>query len=380
MDTIASQVRDLYNKADEEGRRTLQHELSELQRSLDTEWDMVIRLASGTLQMALAKIGSHLQLFELLAASEIPLSLSHFVEKTKASPELLGHLMRTQAAFGLFKETGKDEFTANRMTKALADPDVAGAIAHATDVHSAVAHVLPDFLKARRYQNMTSNKDTPFQMAMKTDLTPFEWMKDRPEQMKSLGHAMRIQRAGNWTDSYPVEREVGAFSPAPNSALLVDVGGGFGQQSIAFKSRFPSLPGRIVVQDIPATLDQAKTSEGIEFMVQDFFQPQALKAAKFYYLRHVLHDWMNDDCIKILKAIVPAMGPESRVIIDEVVLPDTNVPWQAAYMDITMMASLGGMERTKAEWEILMDQAGLKILEIHKYDPKMQSIIVAAPQ
>jgi demethylsterigmatocystin 6-O-methyltransferase len=81
-----------------------------------------------------------------------------------------------------------------------------------------------------------------------------------------------------------------------------------------------------------------------------------------------------------LKAIIPAMGPHSRIIIDEVVLPDIGVPWQAAYMDITMMSSLGGIERTKMEWESLMGQAGLKILDIHTYDPKMQSVIVAVPK
>lgn len=205
-------------------------------------------------------------------------------------------------------------------------------------------------------------------------------MKQRPEHVKSLAHGMRIQRAGHWIDSFPVEKEVGSFSPAPESALLVDVGGGFGQQAIGFKSKFPHLPGRIIVQDIPATLELAKPVEGIEFMEQDFFELQAVKGAKFYYLRHILHDWQNDDCVRILKAMVPAMGPESRIIIDEVVLPDMNVPWQAAYMDITMMASLGGMERSKSEWEKLIDEAGFKILEIHRYDPKMQSVIVVVPK
>lgn len=44
-----------------------------------------------------------------------------------------------------------------------------------------------------------------------------------------------------------------------------------------------------------------------------------------------------------------------------------------------MMAALGGVERTKAEYEGLLDSAGLKILDIHQYDgKKMQSVIIAA--
>ena len=198
--------------------------------------------------------------------------------------------------------------------------------------------------------------------------------------MKSLGHLMALQRGNNWIDSYLVEKEIGSFSAKPEKPILVDVGGGFGQQAIAFKNKFPNLLGRIIVQDIAATLDQAKPINGIEFMMCDFFQPQPIKDAKFYYFRHVLHNWTDGDCARILKAIILAMGPQSRVIIDEVVLPDMGVPWQAAYMDMTMMASFGAVERTKMEWESLLDQAGLKILDIHKYDPKMQSVIVAVPK
>lgn len=47
MDAIADQVRDLYAKGSEDERRQLQVDLRELQTSLDTEWDMVVRLGSG---------------------------------------------------------------------------------------------------------------------------------------------------------------------------------------------------------------------------------------------------------------------------------------------------------------------------------------------
>jgi demethylsterigmatocystin 6-O-methyltransferase len=199
--------------------------------------------------------------------------------------------------------------------------------------------------------------------------------------MKSLGHLMALQRGNDWIESFPVEKEIGSFSAEPEKAILVDVGGGFGQQAITFKTKFPNLPGRIIVQDIPSTLDQAKPVDGIEFLVHDFFQPQPIQEAKFYYFRHVLHNWTEADCIKILQATIPALGPDSRIVIDEVVLPDTGVPWQAAYLDITMMSTFGSVERTKTEWESLLHQAGLKIVDIHNYDDtKMQSVIVAVPK
>ncbi|PSN67179.1 S-adenosyl-L-methionine-dependent methyltransferase [Corynespora cassiicola Philippines] len=380
MDAVTKQVQELYSQATEEGRRQLLNELRELQQSFDSDWDMLARLGSGFLQGALVKTGVDAKLFEILSASNDPISLSGLAQETGGSPKMMGHILRALAAFGFIQETVRNEYTANRMTRVLAKEDVAGAMEHFFAIHSPVAMALPSYLQEKKYQDITSNMDLPFHRALNTDLEPFEWMKRHPEQMKALGHGMKLQRPTHWTDSYPIVEEVGSFAPDPESALLVDVGGGFGQQSAIFKNKYSSLPGRVVVQDLPQTLNIAPSIEGIEFQAHDFFTPQPLQKAKFYYLRHICHDWPDAECVKILQAILPAMGPESKLVIDEVVVPDEKVPWQVAYMDITMMAALGGVERTKTEWENLLDLAGFKIVHINKYDEKMQSALVSVPK
>lgn len=55
------------------------------------------------------------------------------------------------------------------------------------------------------------------------------------------------------------------------------------------------------------------------------------------------------------------MGPRSRILIDEMVLPDVGVDWTATYTDLTMMASHAAKERTQAQWESLLDSVELKI-------------------
>lgn len=40
------------------------------------------------------------------------------------------------------------------------------------------------------------------------------------------------------------------------------------------------------------------------------------------------------------------MDADSRILIDDVVLPDTGANWQTTMADISMMISLGGKERT----------------------------------
>ncbi|KAF1842114.1 S-adenosyl-L-methionine-dependent methyltransferase [Cucurbitaria berberidis CBS 394.84] len=368
MEAAMDQIRGFYTKAD-------------LQRDLFTDWEILFSLGTGSLQWSLIQIGLDLSIFTTLSSSSNLVTHEELVEKTAAAPNFLTHLLRDMASFGLIEEVSKDVFRASRTTRVFADPNVVGAEPHISGIHLPVAHALPKYLREHKYQDMTDPKDLPFQQALKTDLTPFEWLKRHPEQMKSLGHIMVLDAVKSWVISYPVEREVGSFKAANDSALLVDIGGGFGQHSVAFQKNFPLMTGRIVVQDIPSTLAHAPKIDGIEFHAYDFFTPQPIQGAKFYYLRHILHDWTDEDCIRILSNIIPALGADSRILIDEVVLPNTKVPWQVALMDIAMMACLGGIERCKEDWENLLGRAGLKVVDVHRYDDeRFHSIIAAVPK
>ncbi|CAO2648033.1 Nn.00g089550.m01.CDS01 [Neocucurbitaria sp. VM-36] len=381
MEVSMGQVRSLYANANAVQRQQIQEQLRDLQRELYTDWEIIFSLAMGPLHWAFIRIGLDLSVFTTLVSSSTPVTLEDFVKGTGAAPNLMAHLLRNMASFGLIEESGKNVFKANRITRLFTDPNVIGAEPHVSAFHLPVAQVLPDYLRDHKYQDMTNPKDLPVQYALKTDLTPFEWLKQHPEQMKSLGHVMVLDAVQSWVSSYPAEKKIGNFKAPGDSALLVDIGGGFGQHSVTFQKKFPHIPGRIVVQDIPSTLAHAPNINGIEFQAHDFFTPQPIQGAKFYYLRHILHDWADQDCIRILSNIVPALGPNSLILIDEVVLPETKVPWQVAVMDISMMACLGGIERSKGDWENLLGRAGLKVVDVHIYDDvRFHGITAAVPK
>ena len=104
--------------------------------------------------------------------------------------------------------------------------------------------------------------------------------------------------------------------------------------------------------------------------------------ARFYYLRNVLHDFSTPKCISLLQSIIAVMDSESLLLIDEMVIPDAGgVPWQAAQMDLLLMSSFGSLERTREQWEELLEQAGLRTLEVFAYSQSQQeSVIVAVPK
>ena len=90
----------------------------------------------------------------------------------------------------------------------------------------------------------------------------------------------RIGRA-RWIDPdcFPVEEVLGnGVSIEKNAVMLVDVGGSTGRDISAFHELYPQLPGRLVLQDLPAVIKEASNlPEGIEAMAHDFFTPQPVK-------------------------------------------------------------------------------------------------------
>lgn len=189
---------------------------------------------------------------------------------------------------------------------------------------------------------------------------------------------MSVPRDGEWFDVVPFSND----DCTPDRAYFVDMGGNIGHQCRRLKAKYPSLPGRIICQDLPETIGSAPPMvEGVEMMAHDFFTPQPVQGAKYYYLRTVLHDWPDAQAETILKSIIPAMGPDSKILIDEMVLPNTGVHWWSACLDLHMYAMLGAKERNVDQWETLLDNCGLRIVETRTYMPVMRnSVIVAVPK
>jgi chemotaxis methyl-accepting protein methylase len=103
------------------------------------------------------------------------------------------------------------------------------------------------------------------------------------------------------------------------------VGGSKGALAIALAKEYPSL--KLVVQDLPGVVAgienslPAELKKKIKFVAHDFFSPQPIEA-DLYLLRHILHDWPDKYCIRILRQLVGKMKPESRVIVNDAIMSE----------------------------------------------------------
>lgn len=100
-----------------------------------------------------------------------------------------------------------------------------------------------------------------------------------------------------------------------------------------------------------------------------------------YYLRNILHDHADLPCLQILRNIVPAMDSNSEIWIDEVVVSDMGATEAQVNWDWTMVAAVAGMERSRSQWERLLEEAGLAIRKIWTVDAgRGEGVIVAVPK
>lgn len=212
--------------------------------------------------------------------------------------------------------------------------------------------------------------NTVFQFAWKTTGHQFDWFDHHLDKLANFNEFMATRRKPvlSWLSVYPVRKETESLCD-PSRALYVNVGGGVGHQSAQFKAAFPKIPGRIILQDMPHTIADALQTEGVENMAHDFFQPQPIKGAKFYFTRGVCHNHPDRKVVMLLKRIKDAMVADSVLLLDEFVLPPTGVNAYAAAIDLTMMAAFASGERDESHWRELLTQAGLKLVKMYSYNP-----------
>jgi hypothetical protein len=161
--------------------------------------------------------------------------------------------------------------------------------------------------------------------------------------------------------------------------LMVDIGGGRGLALLEIRKAYPSLQGELILQDQSYVVENIAPEDlpGVTKMAHDFFQEQPVKNAQMYYIRRVMHDWQDKEAAKIMKCIVPAMAPDSRIIISDMAIPEpvTLRDAGAIWLDLMMM-SIGGKERTVRDWEKLAELSGLKLMRVWQEPEKFGPLCV----
>jgi hypothetical protein len=157
-----------------------------------------------------------------------------------------------------------------------------------------------------------------------------------------------------------------------NIRSLCDIGGGHGHLVCNILREHPQLQGTVL--ELESTIknkdllwsDKLGMEDRCKYLAGDMFWE--VPSSDAYIMKMILHDWNDEECVKILSNIQKASPAGGRVLIVEHVVPGPEVPHFSKLFDIHMMCALTGRERTEKEYTELLEKAGLQYVQTH-YPP-----------
>lgn len=151
---------------------------------------------------------------------------------------------------------------------------------------------------------------------------------------------------------------------------ICDLGGGHGHLLCSLLQEADGTRGTVL--ELPGVVDDTDNhwheplgvADRVEFVTGDFFE--SAPSADAYLLKHILHDWSDEECVEILSTAQEAAPTGARVFTCEHIVPGPNEPHIGKLFDIHMMVAADGRERTEDEYAELYERAGFDVVAIHE--------------
>jgi O-methyltransferase domain/Dimerisation domain len=293
-----------------------------------------------------AKLG----IADLLSAG--PRGSDDLAKACGANPGALFRLLRAMASLGLFTEVSPRKFSLTPMGETLKSKQPAAV--RETVLALAGSWGWASFAE---FEYAVRTGKPGFEKAL--GMNAFEYLSKNPEEGALFNDAM-----------------IGVHGPEPAAVAkafdfsglgtLVDVGGGTGSLIAAILKANPKLKG--VLFDMPHVEKPARDRLASMGLVDrcrveagSFFD--SVPAGDGYVLSHIIHDWDEPRCLKILGNCLRA-NPKAKVMIVEMVIPPGDAPHPGKMLDLMMLNVPGGMERTGAEYGELLGKAGYRMTRV----------------
>jgi hypothetical protein len=312
---------------------------------------ILTQMAFGAMLTQALYVVAKLGIADLLASGER--GVSELAVETKTHERSLYRVLRSLAANGIFREVAPKTFALTPLAEPLR-ADAPGSMRNGVIFMGEEWHY-------RVWSNMMHSVRTGKPAWGETHgAEVFDYFAVNPEQSEIFNGAMTDMSV----TTAPFVVEAYDFS---RFGTLADIAGGHGYLLARILKANPELSG--ILFDVPSVIGGASSlleregvAERVERVSGDFFA--AVPRADAYIMKHIIHDWEDERAVIILKNINAAMVREGRILIVESVVPEGNAPHYSKLLDLEMLTSPGGIERTAAEYAALLAEAGLKLARI----------------
>jgi O-methyltransferase. len=312
----------------------------------------LIQMAMGHLVSRMVYVAAKMNLADLLASG--PKSAEELAAPTGTHARSLYRFMRSLANLGILTESDTQRFGLTPLGEALKT----GAPGSA---RASVLTIASDWW-VRGFDEIPYSLQTGKSAFEKSLGMPiFDFLAANPEAASMFSETM----IGFHGAEPPAVADAYDFSGV---TTLMDIGGASGHLLATILGRHPALRGILfdlphVVRDAPALLQARQVADRVTIQPGSFFE-SVPTGADAYLMSHIIHDWNEEQCLTILGNCRRAMGPKSRLLIVEMVLPEGDAPHPGKMLDLIMLIAPGGQERTEREYGALLGKAGFRLTRV----------------
>jgi hypothetical protein len=331
----------------------LRHHLYRLHQRLVPPPAAMIELILGTFTPQAIQTAVALNIADALAGS--PLRLDELSNRVGADPDALSRLMRALISRGIFRQHRDGRYGLTPLAATLRS-DAPGSTASAALFWGSKKHrehwsLLLESVK-------TGEPSIPLLRGKEF----FHYLDDDPELAKLFNDAMTSISA------LSEGVVIGAYDFSPYSTI-VDVGGGHGRLLAGILDSTPTAHGVLydlpqVVAEAPALLRQRGVEARVRVEGGSFFD-SVPDGGDAYIMQRVIHDWADEQAIAILRRVrAAAEKADAAVLLVETVMPTHDREFIGKWVDLEMLLSLPGRERTAEEYRELLQRAGLRMTRV----------------
>lgn len=296
--------------------------------------------------------------------NEKPMSAEELAEKTSTDSASLYRVLRMLAGVGCFSENSEGKF----------------------ELTPLAALLLKDNLNSMRDFALMMGNDWSWQTVknLKYSVETGKMAHEKSFGKTSWEYFEEDTEVGEIFNRAMTSNSLAAVSPIVEGydfssfGKIADIAGGHGILLSGILKANPNTRG--ILLDIPSVIagsgkffETAGVENRVEKVSGDFFE-SVPAGADTYIMKHIIHDWDDEESIKILKNIHSAMNPDGKVLIIEMVVPEGNEPSPAKILDIQMLMFTGGKERTAKEYAELLGKSGFTMTQVIPTHSPMQIV------
>jgi hypothetical protein len=312
---------------------------------------VMMQLSMGAMVTQAIFVAARLGIADILANGEK--HIDEIARSAEAHAPSLYRVLRSLAAMGVFTETRPKTFANTPLSEVLRS-DIRGTMRNSMIFMGEPWHynVWGNMLHSAR------TGEPAWKATHGEDV--FDWFAKNPEASEIFNGCMSELSAG----VAPAIVEAYDFS---GIRTLADIAGGHGFLLSQILRANPNMRGILfdmehVIAGAGETLRSFGVADRVETVSGDFFSE--VPAADAYIMKHIIHDWDDERAIKIMQTIHRAMEGDGKLLLSEMVIPEGNEPHPGKMLDLEMLTSPGGVERTEQEYADLFERSGFRLNRI----------------